>query len=339
MKILVLGYDPFLTLFLSELLGTEFKAEHDLTIVNATGIRSPRKTKKQSNKIQLKIKKGIRKIKKLNYEKVVFQLSLRKYPWLKSKVSEKLFKPKSFATFQSEHPEPSYLPYMGLASFKDLSDYELMIVATFGELIPPSIFEQPRYGTINIHPSYLPELRGGYPTYIQAISANFKKGITIHQMSAGFDEGAILAQTVYSDAKSLTHSELFKLGALSASELVKNLLKQQLPFQGKSQENLEASSCRDLLRPKWALSSFNPNDDLMGYVRANHAIHQFPYTYTSYKGKLFMILGLDPESISTPRKGAFVTRDQDGFSLYFHGRLFKVTQYIYITDLIKELES
>lgn len=86
------------------------------------------------------------------------------------------------------------MPYNGLYNIENIEQYDLMIVASFGEKIPSCIFDRPRYGTLNIHPSYLPNLRGGYPTYIQAYDKNAIRGTTIHKMSDGWDNGDIAIQ-------------------------------------------------------------------------------------------------------------------------------------------------
>lgn len=71
---------------------------------------------------------------------------------------------------------------------------DLIIVASFGKLLKPELLNLPHYGCINLHPSYLPEYRGGCPAY--SLIRNDEKfgGATVHKMNEKFDEGDIIYQ-------------------------------------------------------------------------------------------------------------------------------------------------
>lgn len=71
---------------------------------------------------------------------------------------------------------------------------DVILGATFGQLVPPEVIKRPTYGTYNLHPSDL--ARGKHP------GPNPFKGITdadesytrmtLHQMDAGFDTGDVV---------------------------------------------------------------------------------------------------------------------------------------------------
>ena len=72
-------------------------------------------------------------------------------------------------------------------------DADLFIVASFGKILPKEILDIPKYGSINIHPSLLPKLRG--PSPIQnLILGQGKPGVTIIKMDEKIDHGPIIAQ-------------------------------------------------------------------------------------------------------------------------------------------------
>lgn len=74
------------------------------------------------------------------------------------------------------------------------TNWDLIIVAAYGKLIPPWLLEIPTYGVINVHPSLLPQLRGASPIR-SAILQNIRHtGVTIMQMDAALDHGPIIAQ-------------------------------------------------------------------------------------------------------------------------------------------------
>jgi methionyl-tRNA formyltransferase len=69
-----------------------------------------------------------------------------------------------------------------------------MIVVAYGLLLPQVILDTPTFGCINVHASILPRWRGAAPIE-RAIEAGDKHtGITIMQMDAGLDTGAMLAK-------------------------------------------------------------------------------------------------------------------------------------------------
>jgi methionyl-tRNA formyltransferase len=71
---------------------------------------------------------------------------------------------------------------------------DVIVVASFGKLLTKDILELPKNGCINLHPSFLPEYRGGCPSYSMIKNGDKIGGVTIHKMNERFDEGDILYQ-------------------------------------------------------------------------------------------------------------------------------------------------
>lgn len=73
-------------------------------------------------------------------------------------------------------------------------NWDLIIVAAYGKLIPQWILDLPKHGVLNVHPSLLPQLRGASPIR-SAILQNIRHtGVTIMKMDAQLDHGPIVAQ-------------------------------------------------------------------------------------------------------------------------------------------------
>ena len=62
------------------------------------------------------------------------------------------------------------------------------------QLLKECIFGLPKYGTINIHPSYLPEYRGANPDFWQYYNMEMNPGVTVHYVNEGEDTGDIIYQ-------------------------------------------------------------------------------------------------------------------------------------------------
>jgi methionyl-tRNA formyltransferase len=71
---------------------------------------------------------------------------------------------------------------------------DIMVVVAYGQILPASLIEAPRLGTLNVHASLLPRHRGPAPVEWAILSGDSETGVTIMQMDAGVDTGPILAQ-------------------------------------------------------------------------------------------------------------------------------------------------
>ncbi len=79
------------------------------------------------------------------------------------------------------------------------ADWDLFVVASYGKIIPQNILDLPKYGTLNVHPSLLPKLRGASP--IQSailedapIGEPHDCGVTIMLIDEEVDHGPIVTQ-------------------------------------------------------------------------------------------------------------------------------------------------
>lgn len=68
-----------------------------------------------------------------------------------------------------------------------------VISFNYKHIVPAEVIEALKGRIINLHTSYLPYNKGAAPNFF-SFYENTPKGVTIHEMAAGLDEGAILAQ-------------------------------------------------------------------------------------------------------------------------------------------------
>ena len=72
------------------------------------------------------------------------------------------------------------------------TDHDVMVVAAYGLILPPSVLAIAPRGCINIHASLLPRWRGAAPIHRAIEAGDVETGITIMQMDAGLDTGDML---------------------------------------------------------------------------------------------------------------------------------------------------
>jgi methionyl-tRNA formyltransferase len=94
---------------------------------------------------------------------------------------------------------------------------DLIAVAAYGQILPQSLLDLPRWGCLNVHTSLLPKYRGAAPIQWAILNGDSETGVTIMKMNAGLDTGAILAQVttpIHAEDNSETlHDRLARLGA------------------------------------------------------------------------------------------------------------------------------
>lgn len=71
---------------------------------------------------------------------------------------------------------------------------DIIITAAYGQIIPKVILDYPKYGSINVHGSLLPKLRGGAPIHHAIINGDKDIGVTIMYMDVKMDAGDIISQ-------------------------------------------------------------------------------------------------------------------------------------------------
>lgn len=74
------------------------------------------------------------------------------------------------------------------------TDWELFVVAAYGKKLPADILALPRHGTLNVHPSLLPQFRGASPVRSAILQDVRETGVSIMLMDEELDHGPLVAQ-------------------------------------------------------------------------------------------------------------------------------------------------
>ncbi len=113
---------------------------------------------------------------------------------------------------------------------------DLILTASYGQILPQSLLDIPTLGCLNIHPSLLPLYRGAAPVQAAIIAGETLTGVTVIEMSAGMDSGPILAQCDYPIAKDITAGELMSELAVVGADMVLDLLPAYVRGEAESRE-------------------------------------------------------------------------------------------------------
>lgn len=101
---------------------------------------------------------------------------------------------------------------------------DVSVVTAYGERLPKEALDVPRHGSLNVHASLLPELRGAAPVNWAILRGLTRTGVTIMRMADQIDTGPILYQVPVEFGPEMTAGELGEqLAVLGASALIEAL--------------------------------------------------------------------------------------------------------------------
>jgi len=194
-------------------------------------------------------------------------------------------------------------------------DLNVMVYVT--SILPESILNYPRLGTIQYHPSLLPKHRGGSAINWAIINGEAKTGITIFWPDKGIDTGPILLQreveiSADDTVGSLYFNKLFPVGievVVESIELIKRGIAPRIP-QDESQASYEGLCTEKDAVINW----LQPVIKIYNLIRGTNPQ---PGAITNFGGKRFKVFdsellagvagGLPGEIIDTTRQGLVVT--------------------------------
>jgi methionyl-tRNA formyltransferase len=123
---------------------------------------------------------------------------------------------KSLKSLSKKYHIPYY--YMNNGSDKALQEWvknlspDVIVVYSMSQLLKENIFAMPKYGTINLHSSYLPEYRGPNPDFWIYYNVDLNPGVTVHYIDAGEDTGDIIYQERYTIPLGITSPRMLDIG-------------------------------------------------------------------------------------------------------------------------------
>jgi methionyl-tRNA formyltransferase len=101
---------------------------------------------------------------------------------------------------------------------------DLIVVATFKQILAQNVLCLPRLGVVNLHPSLLPRYRGPCPTQTALFNNEQVTGVTAHYVTEKLDEGNILLQKSIPIAEADNDGQLRQKLARLAGAMIPELI-------------------------------------------------------------------------------------------------------------------
>ena len=199
-----------------------------------------------------------------------------------------------------------------LSELKELNP-DIIITAAYGQLVPETILEIPKYKCINVHGSLLPKLRGGAPIQYSILEDHGKTGITIMYMVKKLDAGDMISKVevdiLDSDNYESLHDKLSIAG--------RDLLKETLPniFTGniapEKQDDSLATFARNILREDEKIDWNKSAGQIFNQIRA---LDPTPGAFTYLDENILKIWNSEvvelEENYSAEKAGTIIKQDK-----------------------------
>ena len=199
-----------------------------------------------------------------------------------------------------------------LSELKELNP-DIIITAAYGQLVPETILEIPKYKCINVHGSLLPKLRGGAPIQYSILEDHGKTGITIMYMVKKLDAGDMISKVevdiLDSDNYESLHDKLSIAG--------RDLLKETLPniFTGniapEKQDDSLATFARNILREDEKIDWNKSARQIFNQIRASDPT---PGAFTYLDENVLKIWNSEvvdlEENFSSKKVGTIIKQDK-----------------------------
>jgi len=174
-----------------------------------------------------------------------------------------------------------------------------MVVAAYGLILPQWVLDtmagQGMWGCLNIHGSVLPRWRGAAPIHRAVEAGDSQSGVTIMQMDAGLDTGAMLAQTnIAISATDTTASLHDRIAALGAHMMVQALAHPERLRP--TAQPLEGITYAHKIEKSEAAIQWHR--DAAQIARQVRAFDPFPVAQADFQGEIFKVWAAHELSLS-----------------------------------------
>ncbi|PID43755.1 MAG: methionyl-tRNA formyltransferase [Gammaproteobacteria bacterium] len=223
-------------------------------------------------------------------------------------------------TVATEHAIPVLQPvnFKSAEAVATLAAFEpdLMVVAAYGLILPQAVLDTPKLGCINIHASLLPRWRGAAPIQRAIEAGDEETGITIMQMDAGLDTGAMMLKKPVAieatDTGGTLHDKLARLGGECLLDALDRI--QRGTIKPEAQDDSQASYAHKLNKEDGRIDWHQGAREIERKIRA---FNPWPVAFTEQNGTRIRVFEAtaNDEPGHTAAPGTVIRRDKKGIAV------------------------
>ena len=197
-------------------------------------------------------------------------------------------------------------------------DFDFLVVAAYGKIIPNWLLNAPNKMPINIHYSILPFYRGASPIQTSLLNGDNISGVTFMEMSEGLDEGKIIKvftlDIIETHNKTSLENDLCDLAIKNMDDVFGLVFSNKILLN--AQDDASASYCSKI---KKSDSIINFAENAYEIINKYRAYSEWPGLAFMHKDVMVKIHGMDLYHEDLPgTSGAIVRFDKTG--IYFKTR-------------------
>ena len=195
-----------------------------------------------------------------------------------------------------------------LKILKSLSP-DCIVVVAYGQILPKSVLDTPKYGCINVHASLLPRYRGAAPIQRCIMEGEKVTGVTTMYMAEGLDTGDMILKEEIPITEDMTgsilHDKLSETGARLISETLSLVEKGAAPRTPQTEDNtcyaamLKKEDCR--------IDFGQSADTVYNQIRG---LSDSPCAFTFLEGKRLKVYFAKKLDIETDKPAGTVIRGE-----------------------------
>lgn len=193
---------------------------------------------------------------------------------------------------------------------------DIMVVVAYGLILPQTVLDLPRLGCINVHSSLLPRWRGAAPIHQALLAGDHQTGVTIIQMDAGLDTGAMLHKITCAIQPDDTSASLYKkLAQIGPGALLTTLAQLAAgKATAEPQDDTITTYAEKLNKEKAYLDWSLPAVQLERCIRA---FNPWPISYFLLAGKPIKVwaASVDVQPSSSQAPGTLLAVDKSGIHI------------------------
>ena len=184
---------------------------------------------------------------------------------------------------------------------------DIIIVVSYGQIIPKNLLTIPKYGFLNVHASLLPKWRGAAPIQRSIMNLDRETGISIMRINENLDEGPVCNQYSLNISEKINSEELSEKLSVIASEkildILDNIYDDNIKF--KDQDHSKATYAKKIQKTEGKIDWNENAEKIIGKI---NGLYPYPGAFFSFNGERYKILKAE-KSNTNGKAGNIVSKN------------------------------
>lgn len=184
---------------------------------------------------------------------------------------------------------------------------DIILVVSYGQIIPKNLLNIPKNGFLNVHASLLPKWRGAAPIQRSIMNQDKETGISIMKINENLDEGPVCSQYSIKISAKMNSEELSEKLSLIASEkildVLDNIFEGNIKF--KDQDHSKATYAKKIQKIEGKIDWNENANKIIGKI---NGLYPYPGAFFSFNGERYKILKAE-KSNTNGKAGSIVSEN------------------------------